>query len=92
LPAVVIGLYTRWFNPWALLIGWAAGTYAGTAMAVSVNFAAIYPLVIGSWIFPGYIALYTLILNLAISIVLTFVLNALGSKPVDQTVAADYHA
>jgi len=27
------GAYTRWFNSWALLAGWAAGTYAGTAMA-----------------------------------------------------------
>jgi solute:Na+ symporter, SSS family len=92
LPAVVIGLYTRWFNPWALLVGWAVGTFVGTSMAVAVNFAAVYPLVIGSWTFPGYIALYTLILNLAIAIVLTPVLNALGAKPVDQTAAADYHA
>ncbi len=44
LPAVLIGLYTRWFNPWALLIGWAVGTVAGTWMAWSVNFAAAFPL------------------------------------------------
>ena len=25
LPAVLLGLYTRRLNPWALLIGWAAG-------------------------------------------------------------------
>ena len=29
LPAVLIGLYTRWFNPWALLVGWAVGTATG---------------------------------------------------------------
>jgi len=92
LPAVMIGLYTRWFNSWALLIGWAAGTVAGTYMAAAVNFAAAYPLAIGGWTFPGYTALYTLILNLAIAIVLTPVLNALGTKPVDQTAAADYYA
>jgi solute:Na+ symporter, SSS family len=92
LPAVMIGLYTRWFNPWALLIGWAVGTFAGTWMAVDQNFNASFPLAIGGWTFPGYTALYTLILNLAIAIVLTPVLNALGAKPVDQTVAADYHA
>jgi len=34
LPAVVIGLYTRWFHRWALLIGWAVGMVAGTAMVV----------------------------------------------------------
>jgi len=92
LPAVMIGLYTRWFNAWALLIGWAAGTLAGTYMAVAVNFQAAYPLAIGGWTFPGYTALYTLILNLAIAIVLTPVLNALSAKPTDQTAAADYYA
>ena len=35
LPAVMLGAYTRWFNDWALLIGWAVGTFAGTAMAVA---------------------------------------------------------
>ena len=64
MPAVLIGLYTRWFNAWALLIGWAAGTFAGTYMAASVNFASTYSLTIGGWTFPGYIALYALILNL----------------------------
>jgi SSS family solute:Na+ symporter len=92
LPAVLIGLYTRWFNPWALLVGWAAGTFAGTAMAASVNFAAIYPLAIGGWTFPGYIALDTLIFNLAIAIVLTPLMNTLGAKAADQTAAADYLA
>ncbi len=42
--------------------------------------------------FPGYTALYTVILNLVIAIVLTPVFNAMGGKPVDETVAADYHA
>ena len=30
LPAIVIGLYTRWFHRWALLIGWAVGMAYGT--------------------------------------------------------------
>lgn len=30
LPAVVFGLYTRWFRRWALLVGWAAGIAAST--------------------------------------------------------------
>ncbi|MDE2350275.1 MAG: sodium:solute symporter, partial [Alphaproteobacteria bacterium] len=38
LPAVLIGLYTRWLNPWALLIGWGAGIGTGTAMAYAVGF------------------------------------------------------
>ncbi len=38
LPAVLMGLYTRWLHPWALLLGWAAGIAAGTAMAASLDF------------------------------------------------------
>jgi LAO/AO transport system kinase len=76
LPAVMLGVYTRWFNDWALLVGWAVGTaFAG-------------------YVLPGYTALYTVILNLVVTIVLTPVFNALSARrsPVDATVAADYHA
>jgi SSS family solute:Na+ symporter len=94
LPAVMLGVYTRWFNDWALLIGWAAGTFAGTAMAIAVHLTPSYPLVVDGYTFPGYIAFYTLILNLVLTIVLTPVLNALSARrvPLDETVAADYHA
>jgi solute:Na+ symporter, SSS family len=92
LPSVLLGVYTRWFNDWALLIGWAVGTVAGTAMAASVNFAAAYPLAFAGYTFPGYTALYTVILNLAVAIVLTPLFNAMGGKRIDETVAADYYA
>jgi SSS family solute:Na+ symporter len=90
LPAVIIGLYTRWFNAWALLIGWAVGTVLGTSMAASVNFAAMYPLAIGGWTFPSYIALSTLVLNLIVAAALTPVFNAIADKAADETLASDY--
>jgi solute:Na+ symporter, SSS family len=92
LPAVMLGVYTRWFNPWALLIGWAVGTVTGTYMAVAVNYAAAYPLAIGGYTLPGYSAFYTVILNLVIAIVLTPVFNAMGGKHADATAASDYYA
>ena len=90
----MLGVYTRWFNDWALLIGWAVGTIVGTTMAVAVNLTPTYPLAIGGFTFPGYTALYTVILNLLVAIVLTPVFNAMNTRrtPVDETVAADYHA
>jgi len=91
-PSVMLGVFTRWFNDWALLVGWAVGTCVGTAMAVSVNFAAAYPLAFSGYTLPGYTAFYTVILNLVLAIVLTPVFNAMGGKQVDATVAADYHA
>ena len=32
-PAIVAGLYTRWFNRWALVIGWAVAMIFGTIAA-----------------------------------------------------------
>ena len=94
LPAIMLGAYTRWFNDWALLVGWVAGTIAGTAMAVAVNLSPTYPLALGGYTLPGYIALYTVILNLLVAIVLTPALNAMsaGRAQIDETVAADYRA
>jgi solute:Na+ symporter, SSS family len=94
LPAVMLGTYTRWFNAWALLLGWAAGTIAGTAMAVAAHLTPTYPLAVAGHLFPGYTAFYTLILNLVLAIVLTPLFNMLsaGRVPLDATVAADYHA
>ena len=88
----MLGVYTRWFNDWALLVGWAVGTFAGTAMAISVHLTPAYPLTLGGYTFPGYTAFYTLILNLVVAIVLTPVFNAMSARrvPVDATVAADY--
>ncbi len=56
--APITSQYTRWFNDWALLLGWAAGMFAGTAMAVAVNLTLTYPFALGGYTFPGYTALY----------------------------------
>ncbi len=53
-PAVVLGLYTRFFNGWALLIGWVAGFAASTWMVVANGWAPIYPLHIFGWTVPCY--------------------------------------
>jgi solute:Na+ symporter, SSS family len=92
LPAVLLGLYTRWFNSWALLVAWATGTVVGTWIAASSNFVPIYPLVIAGYTFPGYTAFYTLFINLAVAVVLTPLFGWLGRTVADETVAADYHA
>jgi solute:Na+ symporter, SSS family len=91
IPAVIVGLYTRWLNPWALLIGWAAGIIVGTAMAASTHFqSAVFPLAVDGWTVPGYAALYALALNFAVSLVLTPVFNAMRAEGSDETDAGDY--
>ena len=93
LPAILLGAYTRWFNDWALLIGWAAGIATGTAMAVAANFSPTYPLALGGYTFPGYTALYTVILNLVLAIMLTPLFKGMSTArpPGDRTLATDYY-
>jgi SSS family solute:Na+ symporter len=91
-PAVLLGVYTRWFDDRALLVGWAVGMVAGTAMAAAMNFTPTYPLTIGSFALPGYTAFYTLILNIVVAAVLTLLLNAMRGRrsSVGETAAAHY--
>ncbi|WP_151084152.1 monocarboxylate uptake permease MctP [Nocardioides cynanchi] len=97
-PAIVVGLYTRWFHRWGVLAGWAAGMAYGTVVAyrqaspVQAHFGS--PLAL----FPGtstkvYIAATAFLINLLVTIVLTVVLRAAKVDPgVDQTTEADYTA
>jgi SSS family solute:Na+ symporter len=92
LPAVMLGVYTRWFDDWALLAGWAVGVASGTAMAVASKLMPTYPLQLAGYGFPGYTALYTVILNLGVAVILTLVIKAMNPRRVvvDETVPADY--
>jgi SSS family solute:Na+ symporter len=89
LPSVFLSLYTRWFNRWALLIGWAAAMGVGTWQFVANNNSptAVVPILN----VPLYTAITALVLNLAIAILLTPVFNLLGAKNGnDATVPGDY--
>src|SRR5258705_2866532 len=92
IPAVIIGLYTRWLNPRALLIGWVIGLLIGTWMVASAHFqSAVFPLQIDGLTVPGYAALYALAFNLAVSIVLSPRLNRVpAARGTDETAARDY--
>ncbi|WP_198026667.1 monocarboxylate uptake permease MctP [Bradyrhizobium sp. ARR65] len=92
LPAVMLGVYTRWFNEWALMIGWAVGIAAGTAMFIAANLAPTYTLAVAGFSFPGYAALYAVIVNLVLSVVLTPLFNLLVAGSADETEAAEYQA
>jgi SSS family solute:Na+ symporter len=78
LPSVMLGVYTRWFNDWALLIGWAVGIAAGTWMFFAASLTPNYALAFAGYTFPGYTALYTVVLNLIIAVVLTPILNGVS--------------
>jgi SSS family solute:Na+ symporter len=92
LPPVMLGAYTRWFNSWALLLGWAIGIGTGTAMAVATKLTPTYPLALGGYVFPGYTAVYTVLLNLGVAVVLTPLFDRVSATrtPLDATREADY--
>ncbi len=91
LPSVILGLYTRMLNGWALLIGWAVGFGLGTWMVAAVNFAPVYPLKLFGTTVPCYVALASLVVNLAVGMVLSVVFNLVRSdRHRDVTVASDY--
>jgi len=92
LPAVMLGLYTRWLHPSALLIGWAFGIGSGTWMAWQLAFAkSIFALHILGVTVPCYAALSSLALNIAVSGTLSLAFNAFAKGPrTDATEAADY--
>jgi SSS family solute:Na+ symporter len=89
-PSVVLGVFTRWFNPWALLAGWVTGMVSGTAMVWSLGLkSSVYPLHVGGGIYAMYAAVPALLLNLAVSVALTLVLRAVKVGAGIDTTAAD---
>ena len=89
-PSVLLGLYVR-LDPRALLAGWVAGAGLGTWMFWDMDFKTTYPLHIFGLTVPCYAAVSALLVNLAVSWLLTVILRAAGSThQADETVAADY--
>jgi SSS family solute:Na+ symporter len=98
-PAIVAGLYTRWFHRWALLIGWVTGIAYGTAAAYSVvnpvthaHFGGpIAPIPFTN--IPIYIAIIAFVINALISVVFTLIFRALKVPDGrDRTTRSDYGA
>lgn len=94
-PSIVIGVFSRWFHPWALLAGWAAGMASGTAMAAELHLkSSVYPLHLPAWLggtWAMYAAVPALLLNLAISAVLTVLFRSISwNSGVDSTDASAY--
>ena len=68
-PAVAIGVFTRFFHPWALFAGWAAGMASGTWMAWSLGLkSSVYPI---PHVGGMYAAVPALLLNLAVAAALS---------------------
>ncbi len=94
-PSVVVGVFSRWFNPWALVVGWVAGMASGTGMALALGLkSSVYPLHLPAALggtYAMYAAVPALLLNLAVSVLLTVVFRAMKmGEGTDVTDASAY--
>jgi len=99
-PAIVSGLYTRFFHRWALLAGWAAGMVTGTLMAYAVPNPAKHQHHFGGSVytwhyfglhFKAYHGLIALVINLIVVLVGSVILHALRApKGEDATQPEDF--
>ncbi|MEA2182673.1 MAG: solute:Na+ symporter, family [Solirubrobacteraceae bacterium] len=91
LPAIVVGLYTRWLHRRALVAGWAVGMILGTLMAQSQDFAPTYPLELFGTKVNAYTGVIALAANLVVTVGLSLVLRRSGpADAADETRSQDF--
>src|SRR5580693_3971582 len=95
-PMLVAGLFTRWFDRWALLTGWLAGMIYGTLAAYNVknaptsHWAGSSDIVFGHSI---YIGITAIIINVVIAVILKLLLRAVRvPEGTDETLPHQYTA
>ena len=96
LPPVFIGLYTKWMNKNALILGWVAGIVSGVGLAYLANTKnGVFTQFSTSLFNMGqpfgllYIALISLVINFIFVIVFTFVFKAMGQEGPAKSVGGD---
>src|SRR6202012_695492 len=79
-PALVFGLFTRWFRAEGLLLGWAAGIAWGSWTAWSNGLKPLAALDLGGTSYVFYVGLGALILNIVVAAVATLVVGLISPK------------
>jgi solute:Na+ symporter, SSS family len=95
-PMLVAGLFTRWFDRYALLLGWLAGMLFGTIAAYNSasptvsHWASSSDIELGHSVYIGFSAL---LINLVIAVILTLIFRAAKvPQGVDETLPHQYTA
>jgi solute:Na+ symporter, SSS family len=84
-PALVFGLFTRWFRAEALLLGWAVGIGWGSWTAWSNGLKPLATIAMGDVSYSFYVGLGALILNIVVAAVGTAVMGMISPNPRDAT-------
>src|ERR1700719_2459787 len=79
-PALVFGLFTRWFRAEALLLGWAAGILWGSWTAWSNGLKPLANITLGGVSYVFYVGLGALLLNIVIAAVATVIVARISPR------------
>ena len=80
-PAVVFGLFTRWFSGPALLAGWAVGFFGGTLVAWTDGLKPLHTLAFGGVGYTFYVGVLALAANIAVAALVSAVIPATRRGP-----------
>ena len=75
LPALVFGLFTRWFRAEGLLLGWAAGIVWGSWTAWGNGLKPLATIELGGTSYVFYVGLGALILNIVVAAIANLILE-----------------
>ncbi len=91
-PAIIFGLYTRYFHPAALFAGWVVGMGWGTWMSAEMGFnSTIYPLHLFGTVIPAYAALSAFVANVIVCSTGSLLCAMAGlRRRTDATAPGDY--
>jgi SSS family solute:Na+ symporter len=74
-PALVFGLFTRWFRAEGLLAGWAVGILWGSWTAWGNGLKPLATITIGDTSYSFYVGLGALIINVAVAAIVSAILG-----------------
>jgi SSS family solute:Na+ symporter len=72
-PAIVFTLFTRRLTTPGLFLGWLIGIVLGTGLAISQGLKPVYAVHVGEASWPVYIGLIALVVNIAVTYVVSLV-------------------
>src|ERR1700744_3197370 len=85
-PALVFGLYTRWFRAEALLLGWAVGIGWGRRAGGRQGLKPLASLSLGGTNYTFFVGLGALLLNIAVAAIATVIVQMVMPQRKDATV------
>jgi SSS family solute:Na+ symporter len=79
-PALVFGLFTRWFRAEGLLLGWAVGIGWGSYTAWSNGLKPLATVNLGGASYVFYVGLGALVLNILVAVIATVIVGTVAPK------------